>query len=176
MRRVLGFLASLAAVLAFLAPAAVADTQSKVLFSHKNWEVSVVSYDDGSVFCVAQVYDETDSFAIWANSTDAVQLQFYSEAWDFGEGQTANLQVRIDRRTPWTLTGANLHLQSVLFNIYDSDEGVRFMREVMRGNVLSLFTENGQHVLDYSLAGSSASITALIDCANALNRPSNPFQ
>ena len=37
-----------------------------------------------------------------------MQLQFYSTAWEFGEGDTADLEVQIDSRAPWNLTGADL--------------------------------------------------------------------
>ena len=79
----------LAALLAASAGAVNAQ-QSEVLFSHKHWEVSVVGWDDGSVGCVAEVKAPGESFSIWTFPDGAVQLQFYSTAWEFGEGQTAD--------------------------------------------------------------------------------------
>jgi hypothetical protein len=158
-----------------LTGAALAESESKVIFQRGAWDVQVVSFDDGSQSCVANVYQGGDSFSLWAGSDQLVKLQFYSDVWDFGEGDTANLEVEIDRRSPWTMTNAELYLQSVLFDIPDSDAGVRFLTEVMNGRTLYLRNESGEGVQSYSLSGSSASIQTLIDCVEALNRPTNPF-
>ena len=93
-------LAIAAAALAAFTGAATAQ-QSEVLFSHKHWSVSVVGWDDGSVGCVAEVLAPGESFSIWTYPDGSVQLQFYSTAWQFGEGQTADLEIQIDGRAPW---------------------------------------------------------------------------
>jgi len=167
------FLAAMLGALAAAGPAGA--QQSEVVFTRGAWEVRVVQFEDGTMSCVAQVTHGPDSFSIWADTAEAVRLQFYSDAWEFGEGSTADLNVEVDRRGPWSMTGAELYLQSVLFDIPDSDDGVRFLTEIMRGNVLHLRNDAGQAVMDYSLSGSSASISALIDCVDALNRSANPF-
>ena len=90
----------LAAILAamVLAGPALAEPQSEVLFSHKAWQVLGVAFDDGSVSCEAEVSDPGESFSMWIHQDGSVQLVFFSSQWDFGEGDTANLQVEIDRR------------------------------------------------------------------------------
>jgi hypothetical protein len=151
--------------------------ESEILFSHKHWQVSIVGWDDGSVGCVAEVKAPGESFSIWTFPDGAVQLQFYSTAWEFGEGQTADLGVQVDRRAPWSLTGAELYQNSVLFFLPDDQAGVNFITEVARGNRLFLRDADGADVQDYSLAGSSASIGALIDCGDVITKrtPGNPF-
>lgn len=166
-----GMAAALIAATAGLAQA----QQSEVLFSHKHWKVEVVGWDDGSVGCVAEVSAPGESFSIWTFPDGAVQLQFYSTAWSFGEGDTADLEVQIDRRGPWSLTAAELYENSVLFYLPDSQAGVNFINEVARGNRLYLRDIDGSDVQNYSLAGSSASITALIDCGGVIQAPGNPF-
>ena len=151
--------------------------QSEVLFSHKHWQVSVVGWDDGSVGCVAEVTAPGESFSIWTFADGAVQLQFYSSAWEFGEGDTADLGVQVDRRSPWSLTDAELYQNSVLFFLPDDQAGVNFITEVARGNRLYLRDADGADVQNYSLAGSSASIGALVECGEVITdvTPSNPF-
>ena len=151
--------------------------ESELLFSHKHWEVSIVGWDDGSVGCVAEVKAPGESFSIWTFPDGAVQLQFYSTAWAFGEDQTADLGVQIDRRAPWSLTGAELFKNSVLFYLPDSDAGGNFVGEVARGNRLYLRADDGSDVQNYSLSGSSASIAALVECSSAISKqtPGNPF-
>lgn len=153
-----------------------AQIQSRTVFQQRAWEVQVVRFDDGSVSCVAQVSRPGETFSVWASGSGPVRLQFYSTAWDFGRGDTANLIVQIDRRAPWNLTNAELYLQSVLFNLPDNDTGTRFVLEVMRGNVLYLRDSRNRGVREYTLAGSSASIQALIDCVDGLRRRPNPFR
>jgi hypothetical protein len=169
------FRIGLAAVLfAAVAEPALAQ-QSETLFSYKHWEVQIVGWDDGSVGCVAQVSAPGESFSIWTYPDGAVQLQFYSTAWQFGEGDTADLEVQVDRRAPWNLTAAELYQNSVLFYLPDSKAGVDFIVEIARGNRLYLRSADGSDVQNYSLAGSRASIDALVECGNTIGRAPNPF-
>lgn len=65
----------------------------------------------------------------------------------------------------------------MLFYLPDSDAGGNFIGEVARGNRLYLRSDDGSDVQNYSLAGSSASISALVDCGDVITRkaPGNPF-
>ena len=165
-----------AAVLAMALPAAA--QQSEVLFQHKHWRVELVAWDDGVLGCQATVGTDTESFSIWTFQVSTVQLQFYSKAWDFGEGDSADLQLQIDRKPQWNLTNAELYRNSVLFTLPDSDSGVEFIVEVAKGNRLFLRTADGGAVQDYSLSGSKASIDALIECGNVITqqpKSKNPF-
>ena len=173
----MGFrLGLVAALVAASAGAAVAQ-QSEVLLTHKQWQVEVVGWDDGTVGCVAQVSAPGESFSIWTYPDGTVQLQFYSTAWQFGEGETADLEVQVDRRAPWNLTGAELYQNSVLFYLPDSTSGVDFIVEVAQGSRLYLRSADGSDVQNYSLSGSRASIDALVECGNVISDPNsaNPF-
>ncbi len=150
---------------------------SEVLYSNRAWQVEVTRFDDGTYGCVAQVSAPGESFSIWSFQEGGVRLQFYSSQWEFGEGDTADLEVQIDRRGPWTLTAAELYKNSVLFDLPPGDDGARFVREVSNGSVLYLRNDSGEDVQSYSLAGSNSSIDALIECESAItdNSPKNPF-
>lgn len=166
------------AALALAASAGVADAQQvEELFAHKHWKVSGVAWDDGTMGCVAEVSAPGESFSIWTLQDGSVSLQFYSTAWQFADGETADLEVQIDRRAPWSLTGAELSQNSVYFNIPGSDAGGNFVAEIARGNRLYLRSADGSDVQNYSLAGSSASITALLECGDYISdtTPGNPF-
>lgn len=164
-----------AAAVSFALPAVA--QQSEVLFQHKHWKVELVAWDDGSLGCVAQVEAPGESFSLWTFQDKSVQLQFYSTAWEFGEGTSADLQVQVDRKPLWNLTNAELYKNSVLFTLPDSDAGVDFIVEVAAGNRLFLRSADGSDVQDYSLSGSRASIDALIECGDVItsSNPSNPF-
>lgn len=168
------FVSALALVVGLQALPAFAN-RTDVLYSHKSWQVEGVTFDDGSYACLAEVSDPGESFSIWTFPDQTIRLQFYSEDWDFGESDTADLEVEIDHRSPWSLTGANLTKQSVLFDLPDAKESVNFVVEVARGKTLHLRDADGTPVRDYTLAGSSASINALIDCGTAISGSTNPF-
>lgn len=166
---------SLAAVMS-LPQVALAEARTETLFEHKHWEVEVVEFDDGTYACLAEVDATTDSFTLWLYADNTVKLQFYSTSWDFGEGDTADLQIQIGNRSPWNLNAADLYKNSILFNLPDSDGSVRLLTEVAQGNRLYLRTAAGEPVMDYSLAGSSASMEALAICGDALRQADgNPF-
>ncbi|MGQ0610917.1 MAG: hypothetical protein ACT4N9_07420 [Paracoccaceae bacterium] len=163
-------------VLIFSPLAAMAEASSNMLYSYKDWEVEFVAFDDGSVACLAEVDATTDSFTFWIYPDAEARLQFYSTDWDFGDtGETADLEVQIDGRTAWTLTSADLYLNSVLFTLPDDDAAVEFLLEVTNGNRLYLRNDSGEDVRDYSLAGSAASMQALIECADTIISSGNPF-
>lgn len=170
--RLAGYFVGAAALLATLPALA---QQSERLYAHKAWTVDGITFDDGSIACLAEVSDPGESFSIWIFPDRSIRLQFYSEDWDFGEGDTADLEVEVDNRSPWTLTAANLLQNSVLFDLPDEDASVNFVVEVARGNTLYLRTAAQEDVRSYSLAGSSASIDALITCGNAITADGNPF-
>ncbi|WP_225029454.1 hypothetical protein [Xinfangfangia pollutisoli] len=167
-----------AATLAASTLPALAGPQSEVLFQHKHWKVELVAWDDGVVGCMAQVEAPGESLSIWTFQDESVQLQFYSTAWNFGEGQTADLVVQVDRKPSWNLNAAELYQNSVLFNLPNSDAGVEFIMEIARGNRLFLRSADGAEVQDYSLSGSKASIDALIECGNVITQKTsgNPFK
>ena len=168
----LGFAAVALAVFAGAASA----QQSEVVYSYKHWQVLIHGFDDGSVSCEAKVGTTTESFSIWTYPNGAVSLQFYSTSWQFGEApdQYSDVSFEVDRRGPWSASG-NLYLNSVLVDLPDNQSGVNLITEIARGNRLYLRSADGSDVQDYSLAGSSASIDALIDCGNVIQSPGNPF-
>ena len=163
-----------AVVLGAAAVPALAD-RTDVLYSYKSWQVEGVTFDDGTFACLAEVSDPGESFSIWTFPDSTIRLQFYSEDWDFGDEGKADLEVEIDRRSPWQMSDANLTKNSVLFDLPDQKESVNLIVEVARGSTLHLRSADGTPVKDYSLAGSSASISALIDCGKAISSSKNPF-
>lgn len=167
-----------AAALVAVAGTAAAQPRSETLYRHKHWEVEGVRFEDGTLACLAEVDSGSDSFSIWYYQSGEFRLQFYSTGWAFGDpGSKANLQIRIDRRSPWNLTNADLYKNSVLFYLPDDNSGVRFLMEVARGNTLYLNEANGTGVKWYSLAGSQASMRKLVECGEAITPGSgSPFR
>ncbi|MCB1368854.1 MAG: hypothetical protein KDK00_13885 [Rhodobacteraceae bacterium] len=150
---------------------------SEVVYRRKAWEVSLVAFDDGTFACTARVGGGDSSFSIWATANDNASLQFYNSGWQF-DGSSADIVVRVDRRAKWTLNDSNLSQNSVFFTLPDEDASLRFLREIMRGNILNLYSSSGSLIERYSLAGSSASILKLSECVDVLKGAGsggNPF-
>lgn len=150
--------------------------RTDVLYQNQSWEVDGESYDDGTYACHAQVSDPGESFGLWIFQDQVIRLQFYSDSWDLGDSGTVNLQVKMDGRSPWKLTDANLNKHSVLFDMPEGKDSVDFLVEVAEGSTLHLLSESGDRVQNYSLAGSAASISKLIDCGKAISGNKNPFK
>lgn len=180
LRRLIALFVLLLVALPPLPALAQQEGDSRIIYQRKAWQVRVVSFADASVSCAAQVDKPGSSFAIWADGINPIQLQFYSAAWQLGEG-SSDVVVRIDRRAPWNLYNAELYQQSVLFRLPNDDDGYRFLREVMRGNAIALSNDRGLVVDQWTLAGSSASINALTQCVDMIRLQApgtagNPFQ
>ena len=169
------FACVIAVVLAGSANIAMA-TDSRVLFTHKKWEVRVVAFDSGSIKCVAQVNLPGSSLAIWADGVAPARLQFFDRDWELGQS-SADVVVRVDSRPKWNLYSANLNQNSVLFDLPNSNDGRRFVNEVRRGRVIRLGNAGGREVGRWSLSGSSAAIGALDDCIGLIRdrQDGNPF-
>jgi hypothetical protein len=159
--------AAVVALFALLAPMAAARTKNVVVYSYKDWEVRAVLWDDGAMSCVAEVTYPGEAFSIWADRRHPIRLQFYSSKWHFNTSR-ADLRVKIDQYPTWKLHNARLYKHSVLFNLPSSRSGTKFLLEVAHGNTLYLRDRNGRRVQYYSLAGSRASMSALLKCVKRL--------
>lgn len=149
--------------------------RTDLLFQFRNWVVEGVTSDEDSYSCQAKVSVPGNSFSIRPFPDKSVRLQFYSEEWEFGEGDVANLQVQIDRHSLRTFSGATLLQNSVFIDLLDLKESEAFVNEVARGSALFLRTAEGTDVRTYSLSGSAATIKYLVNCDKAIIPDRNPF-
>ncbi len=140
---------------------------SETLYQHKQWEVIIAAYDDGSISCIARVEKPGSAFAIWGNLTDPMQLQFWNRDWDFTPA-SEDIVVQVDRRPRWDLTNAELTGKNVWFTLPTDDSSLRFLREIRQGYNVALLSRSGKHIDSWSLSGSSAALSVLADCFQAL--------
>lgn len=146
---------------------------SERFYSFKHWYVNVVTFDDGTLTCEASVSAKDVSFSLWSYADGTLQLQFYLENEWFGEeGYTKDIEVQIDRRSPWDLTNAEFRQNSIFFTLPASNQSAvnNFISEVSRGNRLYLNNQYGEEKAWYSLAGSSATIKQLRECQKLISR------
>lgn len=171
--RVLGIAA--AGLLAGLVALPAQAERTDLLAQFRGWVVEGVTSDDDSYSCRAIVSFPGNSFSIRPLPDTSVRLQFYSEEWEFGEGDSADLQVQIDGLAPRTFSGATLLQNSVFVDLFDLKDSEAVVNEVSRGLNLHLRTAAGVDVRTYSLAGSSAAIKYLRNCEEGDVPDRNPF-
>ena len=164
----IGLLTGLAAL-----PAGAERTET--LFEFRNWVVKGVTTDDNTFVCNATVTLSGDSFSIRPLLGQTVRLEFHSQDWEFGEGDTADIQVEVDRFPARDFVGATLLQSSVFVDLPDPTDGQSFLAEVAAGTRLILRSAAGTDVRTYSLFGSAAAIQQLVDCAALPVPDRNPF-
>lgn len=151
-------------LIALAAGPAAAETTSENVFRESGWEVNLVRFDDGTADCVAETMETAESFSIWRMET-GMRLQFYSEAWSFGEGRYGDLSVGVDSLEPWNLTEAELYMNSILFDLPDGEGSGRFFSELAGGTDLFLIDPDGGK-RRYSLEGAAGALEALDFCVD----------
>jgi hypothetical protein len=150
--------------------------QSEIVFSRGAWLVEIVKFDDGTLACSARVTQGEDTFAIWSFQDGYTQLQLYSPEWTFPDSK-ADLVLQIDRRPQWDVSDAELNENSVLISLSDDKDAVDLLIEIARGNRVYVRNAQGNPVINFTLAGSRASMQTLGECETAIGEVSgNPFK
>ena len=155
------------ALLLFGTAPALADPSAKVLMQEKQWDAEILSYDDGTFACLAQVDLADRTFTIWSYPDRAVRLQFYAPGWDFGADHRVRYEVAVDAGPARVMT-AQAFKNSILFDVPTGESWVDFLYDVTQGRVLYLRDAAGAAAMDYPLAGSGAALAALIQCGAAI--------
>ena len=155
------------ALLLWGAAPALADPSSKVLMQEKQWDAEILSYEDGTFACLAQVDLADRTFTIWSYPDRAVRLQFYAPGWDFGADHRVRYDVAVDAGPARAMTAQALK-NSILFDVPKGESWVDFLFDVTQGRVMYLRDAAGTAVANYPLAGSEAALQALIQCAVAI--------
>lgn len=150
---------------AFAPPVSAASRDTRI-YQYKNWEVRLVTWDDGSSSCVAEVsYVNGDAFSIWQDKSGGIRLQLYSPDWNFGaKDRYADIELQVDNHNYWRVAKADFYKNSVLIDPPDDSSTHQFLAEIKTGNQLFLYAGNGKRQSDYSLAGSQASLDAMGSC------------
>ena len=140
---------------------------SKSIYRNKKWEVVMAAYDNNTVSCIARVEKPGSAFAIWGHRNSPLQIQFWNNGWNFTPDRE-DIIVQVDRRPRWDLNNAELEGKNIWFTLPAGKSSGRFLREIRRGNNVTLKTAAGTRVDTWSLAGSSATMNILADCIDVL--------
>lgn len=141
-------------------PAAAQET----IHVHRDWRVTVDSFDDGSLYCRAEVHQRDAIFAVVTHQWATPMLHlFLPDIW-VGES-VMDFSVQIDGRRPWNLYDATTQENSIFFELGDA-RARDFIAELWQGRNLYLLNDAGQRVYAISLAGSASSLGALAQCTD----------
>jgi len=152
--------------LTFGAVPANAETRSETVFSKLNWVSKRVEFDSGAIGCVADGASTDNSVyvSLW-RFKDKYNLQFYSESWDFGEGNSADITIQIDSKPVWNLVNSDLHKNSIIFYLPTENKNSNvFISEIKGGTNLVL---NGDGLIGnriFALNGASDAIRYIELC------------
>ena len=137
---------------------------SRLLGRFAAWEVRQVQRPGVPPVCMARSGGDARFVALYAPAPDRLRMQFYAEAWDFGEGGRVALSLRVDGGAPWAFGDARAFRQSVTFDLPQTKAGSAFLRAIMGGGTLRVADGQGRQVGRYGLGGSAAAVVALADC------------
>lgn len=161
----------------------VAAFEWETLYSRGNWRLDINFHDDGALSCESRTVNSQGyvmSLFTWDDG-DYI-IRFTNDGWSFGDNsQDQDFVVRIDRRSPWDISGSKFGdiIQTIVTP--PSSSLTRFFSEVARGNTLYLYNDRGSEITRFSLSGSSRTLDQHRVCerrifsGSAFNR-SDPFQ
>ena len=144
------------------------------LFSWNQWSV-MLTYDtvDDGFWCSAETTNSTSqTFSITTHDDGAIALFVFDYSWNI-EPRLVSFMVDIDY-SRWYIDGQATGSAVSVF-ISDPTNAINFLEQLAAGSAVAILNDAGSRLAVFSLRGSSASITNLMECWDRiLDR--DPFQ
>lgn len=143
------------------------------LYRAGNWQTSLVHDTiSGNLRCEAEVSGRgSQMFSIVAYQKAGLKGFFFDTSWSLRE-RNVELRVDIDYEA-WRIAGRAKEI-SVAFNVPSDDSGIRFLRQLSRGNAIALYTMEEERLAVFPLKGSEGAIRSLMTCwARISDEPSS---
>ena len=133
------------------------------LFSKGYWSV-VLTYntDENSYWCEAKTSNRRGQvFSVTAYENGGIIVFVFDQRWSLAK-RPVKFLIDIDY-SRWTIDGtANNIAVSVQLN--NNDKAGKFIKELAQGSAVALFNTEERRLATFSLRGSSAALTELVDC------------
>ncbi|MDP2063815.1 MAG: hypothetical protein Q8Q63_00975 [Phaeovulum sp.] len=133
------------------------------LFTRGAWYVELThDTSDGELWCSAETRNnEAQTFSVTTYDDGAVILFVFDDRWALAS-RDVDFLVNIDRQR-WTISGYadGIGISVTLDDKAQSDE---FLVDLARGNSVSVANADGRRIAAFSLSGSSAALSTLMDC------------
>lgn len=148
--------------------------ETDVLFRKGSWYVELTNNTNtGGMWCSAETENGNDqTFSLTAYDNDSISLFVFDQSWEIEE-RDIEFQVDIDR-SQWTVHGEGSGI-GISSTMDDTDQSVRFLKQLMSGNRVTVKNARGDRIAVFSLNGSYAAISNLMSCWGRITGPSDPF-
>lgn len=112
------------------------------------------------------------TFSITAYDNGGLTLFVFDPNWDIRK-RAVRFLIDVDYER-WTIDGSAEGI-SVSLTMDEPNKSVRFLSQVSQGSALAVLNQDERRIALFSLAGSSAALTKLVECSNRI-KLSDPFQ
>ena len=136
----------------------------KLLFKKGHWEVVLLRYDDRSTACIARNGSGNKEFQIYVN-TDVEELAIFYD--DSNVNETLKIfQFAVDDYASWYSESPFFDSGWLIMDLISgSDKAVtELIQEIRKGQELFHLDDNNKIISNFSLKGSAASISELVNC------------
>jgi len=147
------------------APAQPYDTTR--LFTRGAWYVELThDTSDGELWCSAETRNnEAQVFSVTTYDDGAVILFVFDDRWSLAQ-RAVDFIVYIDR-TRWTISGDADGI-GISVSLDDKDQADDFLVDLARGGSVSVANADDRRIAAFSLAGSSAALSSLMECWDSI--------
>lgn len=148
--------------------------ETRQLLSKGHWQVSLThNTQQGNLWCDAStVNNRNQRFGITAYDQGELALFIFDQGWSLRK-RSVRFLIDIDYNR-WTIDGIADGI-GVSLVFVDVDKATRFLKQLMRGNAVAVYNDTERRIATFSLSGSSAAISTLMDCWNRIAIASDPF-
>ena len=162
-------------VAAALAAGPAAAQETEHWGTARGWDVRVDSTLGNGCFILAGFEDGTVFRLGFDRTDDSAYMMVGNDDWgSIGEGKDYELEIRMDRASPWSAPATGVRIDGSPFLYIPLDEA-DFVEEFMRKHTLAI-DHDGDEVVRLSLEGSSAAIVEMVECQDKVDRGVDPFK
>lgn len=175
MKKFVTNLGALVSIISLIGSIAVSEQyQSKTLFKKGAWFVEIThDSQDGNLWCTATTTNRySQSLVITAYDTNELVLFVFDDAWKL-KPRPVTFLVDVDY-SRWTMNG-EAGGSNVSVRMADVDKTIKFLKEIKRGSAVAVYNESDHRLATFSLSGSSAAISELMECWVAISKQADPF-
>ncbi|WP_372841871.1 hypothetical protein [Phaeovulum sp.] len=137
------------------------------LFTRGAWYVDLThDTSDGELWCSAETQNnEAQTFSVTTYDDGTVILFVFDESWDIAP-RSVDFLVLIDRER-WTISGDASGI-AISVSLDDKDKADEFLIDLARGSSVAVANSDERRIASFSLSGSSAALSTLMDCWDSI--------
>ncbi len=137
------------------------------LFNRGAWYVELThDTEDGQLWCSGETRNNSaQTFSVTTYDDGAVVLFVFDNSWNLAP-RAVNFIVYIDRQR-WTISG-DADGVAISVALDGKDKADEFLVDLARGNSVAVANADDRRIASFSLSGSSAALSTLMDCWSSI--------